>query len=102
MVNYLAYPEDINSNPEVTGWATTNHSDEWIKPDTANKKVMLFVPQTDTEYDFVLMTTEDNTGYKLSFAARSQKQLSTLPERNYTGPKVSVNELLLMESEDFC
>jgi hypothetical protein len=101
-VNYLAYPEDLNINPEVTGWTTTTPGDYWIKSEAVDKKAMLFLPKIDTEYDFVLMTTEDNIGYKLSFASRAQKQLSTLPERDYAAPKVNVNELSSIEGEDFC
>ncbi|GAA3960331.1 hypothetical protein GCM10022210_05030 [Mucilaginibacter dorajii] len=100
-VNYLAYPEDLNINPEVTGWTTTSPGDYWIKSGAVSKKAMLFLPKIDTEYDFVLMTTEDNIGYKLSFASRAQKQLPALPERNYTTPKVNVNELSSIEGEDF-
>ena len=67
-INYLKYPHDIFYKPDIIGWCTMKAGDEWITDEMLNKKVMLFIPQWDDEYDNVYLTTEDNIGFKMGFA----------------------------------
>jgi hypothetical protein len=99
-VNYMAYPEGLNISPEIIAWTTANAHDNWIAPQAANKKVMLFLPDNDTWGDFVLMTTADNVGYKLGFAFGHQKQLLAMPEKDFFFPKLDVTTLSSMAGED--
>lgn len=101
-INYMAYPEGLEISPEVIAWTTTNPKDNWIAPQAANKKAMFFLPENDTWYDFVLMTTQDNIGYKLGFALGQQKQLLTVPEKSFMVPKLDIAQLSSMTGEDFC
>jgi len=99
-INYMAYPEGLDISPEVIGYTTANPNDNWITPQAANKKVMLFLPENDTWDDFVLMTTEDNIGYKLGFALGHQKQLLAIPEKTFIAPKQDITGLASMTGED--
>jgi hypothetical protein len=99
-INYILYPMDIYWKPNVVAWTTTQSSDTWITEKTANKKVMLFIPEDDTEHDVVFMTTEDNIGYKLGFSVGERKQLDN-PKRNYNAPKFDINSLTSKQSENF-
>jgi hypothetical protein len=101
-INYMAYPEGLGISPEVIAWTTTNPKDNWIAAQAADKKTMFFLPENDTWYDFVLMTTEDNIGYKLGFALGEQKQLPTMPEKRFIAPKLNIAQLSSMTGEDFC
>ncbi len=99
-INYMAYPEGLDISPEVIAWTTANPNHKWIAPQAANKKVMLFLPDNDTWDDFVLMTTEDNIGYKLGFALGEQKQLLAMPQKSFIAPKHDTIVLLSMPGED--
>lgn len=82
-INFLNYPMGFNGTVKSTGWSTTSAKDKWITKQSANKNVMLYVSDHDTEYDNVFMTTSDNIGYKLGFAIGEEKQLLERPEKNY-------------------
>ncbi|MEK7227852.1 MAG: hypothetical protein AAB681_00665 [Patescibacteria group bacterium] len=102
LVNYLKYPKDIKSwNADVNAWLTTKSSDQWITEKSANKKVRLFLALDDREYDNVFLTTEDNIGYKLGFAAGETSQLLGSPKEPYIAPTVDINSLTGKTSEDF-
>lgn len=91
-VNYLYYPEDIFYEAKITAWCTTLDTDSWMTEKIAGKKVMLFIPENDNEYDNVYLTTEDNIGYKLGFAYGGWSELAE-PEKNYNTPMVSMIDL---------
>jgi predicted acetyltransferase len=103
MINYLNYPAGFNKTFKPFGYTTTKLSDHWITEETANKEVMLFISDHDTEYDNVSMTTSENIGYKLSFdhSHTSKNQLLDAPEKNYTPHSVSLNQLKLKEFSGF-
>ena len=99
-INYIPNPMDIKWQPRVTAWATTKSSDTWITEKTANKKVMLFLADDDTEHDNVFLTTEDNIGYKLGFAFGEEKQSLATPKKKYISPTVDINSLTDKHAEN--
>jgi hypothetical protein len=103
LINYLNYPAGFNKTFKPFGYTTTKLSDNWITEETANKYVMLYVSDHDTEYDNVSMTTSENIGYKLSFdhTHTSKNQLLDAPEKNYTPHSVSLKQLVLKEFSGF-
>lgn len=71
-INYLEYAHDLSLKPdykpEIFGWYKTKNGDKWMTNDIINKEVLLFIPETDDEYDNVYITTQDNLGFKMGFA----------------------------------
>lgn len=66
LINYLRYPEGIEYNISIEGYATV--LDEKIYPQKLlNKKILVYVSDNDKEYDNVFVTTEDNETYKIDF-----------------------------------
>ena len=57
-----------------------------------NKKVMLFIPSDDEDYDNVYLTTSENIGYKMGFAMGEEKQKLSSPRQTYVEP-VNLEEL---------
>jgi len=99
-VNYLYYPEDIACKPVIKAWTTTKTSDKWMKDDIVNKKVMLYIPDDDKDYDNVYLTTSDNIEYKMGFAlGRSVKKLNEIKQL-YSEP-VKQDELKSQEAIQF-
>jgi hypothetical protein len=99
--NYLKYPMDFEGNMDVAAWTTTTETDKWISEKSANKKVLLFIPEDDTEHDNVYLTTADNIGYKLSFAVGEEKQLLSTPKKAFVAPPIDIHSLAGAPSEDF-
>ncbi|GEO07179.1 hypothetical protein AAE02nite_48430 [Adhaeribacter aerolatus] len=100
-INYVNYPMGFNRHFKTIGWTTTNPSDNWITEKSANKNVMLYVSDFDTEYDNVFLTTFDNIGYKLGFAMGEEKQLLDLPEKNYKKQPIDISEFEAKQHFDF-
>lgn len=100
-INYVNYPMGFDRHFKTIGWATTKPIDTWITEKSANKNVMLFVSDFDTEYDNVFLTTSDNIGYKLGFAMGEEKQPLNSPEKSYIKPPINISELDTNESIDF-
>lgn len=100
-INYMCYPSGFDRSFKVTGWTTTNKKDTWISEQSANKKVMLYIPADDTEHDNVFMTTEDNIGYKLGFAMGEEKELQKSPKQIFSSPPVDITELNTGKFTDF-
>lgn len=92
-VNYVCYPKGFDKNFSVVGWTTTKRGDKWITEQIMNKKVMLYIPPEDDEYDNVYMTTEDNIGYKLGFASNEEQYLLDAPKRLFVSPPIELNDL---------
>lgn len=102
LINYLKYPKGISLwEASVTAWTTTKATDEWITEKSVNKKVMLFIPENDKEYDNVFLTTEDNIGYKLGFALGEEKQLLDSPVKPYVSPVYKIDDIDEKPFEDF-
>ena len=100
-INYIKYPMEVKWRPDVVAWTTTKKGDIWTTEKSVNKKVMLFIPKDDTEYDNVYLTTVDNIGYKLGFAVGEQNQLLTVPIRAYIKPTIELSSLITRQSEAF-
>ena len=62
---------------------------------------MLYLAVNDKEYDNVFLTTSDNIGYKLGFAAGEEKQLLKEPKETYVAPTVDIGGLTTRKHEDF-
>ncbi len=101
LVNYAHYPIGFDKSFEVTGWTTTKSGEIWITEKSENKKVMLFIPDDDTEYDNVYLTTDDNIGYKLGFATENEKQLLELPQKRFVKPSIGNAELMGKAYKDY-
>lgn len=101
LVNYVAYPMDFDKGFKATGWTSTKNTDLWITEKSANKDVMLFISDYDTEGDNVYLTTSDNIGYKLGFAIGKEKQLLENPEKYYAKPPFDKSELETKEYIEF-
>lgn len=92
LINYLNYPKGYNRRFHALGWATTRSADMWMTEENAGKQVVLFVPDLDTEYDRVFMTTADHTAYQLRFA-EDAAQLLEYPDTPYRMPLFTTNDL---------
>jgi len=56
LVNYMYYPMGIEVTKQITGWTTAKTGETWISNEMANKKMMLFIPDKEREYDNVYLT----------------------------------------------
>ena|SRR5690606_18595632 len=92
-VNYLHYPNGIIYKPEILAWTSTKTGDLWMTNDIVNKKVLLYIPENDKEYDNVFLTTENNIGYKMGFAMGEEMQKLDKPRMIYENP-IELNELI--------
>jgi len=99
-VNFLKYPIDMQWAAQITGWATPRIGDAWITPEIAGEQVMFYLPEHDTEYDMVLMTTPQNVPYKLGFSKNKAKQLPGFPEQAYHKPPFSLENIAGLPFED--
>jgi hypothetical protein len=73
LINYLRYPEGINYNISIEGYSTVR--DEKLYPkNLLNKKIIVYVPDNDKEYDNVFVTTEDNETFKIDFGGKVMRQ----------------------------
>ncbi|MFA7302121.1 MAG: hypothetical protein WC069_07455 [Candidatus Shapirobacteria bacterium] len=100
-INYVRYPMGFDKSFDVTAWEKTKQADGWITEKSANKNVMLFIPEDDNEHDNVFLTTEDNIGYKLGFAVGEEKQLLETPKKGYSSPTIDINTLTEKQATDF-
>jgi len=99
-VNYLYYPNDITYKPIIKAWTTTKTNDIWMKDDIVNKKVMLYIPSDDKEYDNVYLTTSDNIEYKMGFALGESSKKLNMTKQRYSEP-VKQDELKSQETIQF-
>ena len=100
-VNYVHYPMGFDKAFSLTAWETTGQANGWITDKTANKNVMLFIPEDDNEHDNVFLTTNDNIGYKLGFAMGEEKQLLQTPKKAYFAPTIDIKTLTEKEAQEF-
>ena len=99
-VNYLYYPNDITYKPIIKAWTTTKTKDIWMKDDIVNKKVMLYIPSDDKDYDNVYLTTSDNIEYKMGFALGASSKKLNMTKQRYSEP-VKQDELKSQEAIQF-
>ena len=85
-INYMYYPNEIIYKPTIKAWTSTSQNDNWMTNEIVNKKVMLFIPSDDKDYDNVYLTTSDNIGYKMGFAMGEEKQKLNNPRQTYVEP----------------
>ncbi len=72
-VNYIVYSnKEKRYNNNVLGWfeVSADASGAWTQ--FAGQKLMLFVPESDDEFDNVYFTTEDNRCFKQEFAWKAK------------------------------
>ena len=103
-INYLKYPIDINLKeykPGIVAWCTTKSQDIWMTDEIANKQVMLYIPDSDKEYDNVYLTTQDNIGFKMGFALGKAHKKLDQPILLYRNPEYKLNEIPSNEIIDF-
>jgi hypothetical protein len=91
-VNYIYYPNDIIYKPTIKAWTSTKQNDSWMTNEIVNKKVMLYIPSDDKDYDNVYLTTSDNIGYKMGFAMGEEKEKLNNPRQTYIEP-INLEEL---------
>ncbi len=65
LVNYISYPEGIDYSVKVEGFTKGTNISRLI-----GKKLLVVLPKIDTEYDNVLLVTEDNQCYKMDFGGK--------------------------------
>ncbi len=65
LVNYMQYPVGIYYKATVKGY--TSGTERNVLKD---KQVLVFIPETDTEYDNVYIVTEANESYKVEFSKK--------------------------------
>ncbi|WP_419701409.1 hypothetical protein [Mucilaginibacter sp. NFX135] len=99
-INFIKYPTDIKWNAKVTAWTTANSGEAWIADSSVGKRIMLFIPDDDKEYDNVFFTTADNTGYKLDFAARKAKPPLNIPKMQFAESSVDLDSLKQLQFKD--
>ena len=100
-VNYVHYPMGFDKSFNIIAWTTTKSGDTWITEKSADRKVMLFIPSDDKEYDNVFMTTADNIGFKLGFALGEERQLLDSPKKQFIMPTIDISEFANKEHKDF-
>jgi len=89
LINYLRYPEGIEYNISVEGYATVR--DEKIYPQNLlNKKILVYLSDNDKEYDNVFVTTEDNETYKIDFNGKVSRVYES---KTFSIPDIDTNLL---------
>lgn len=89
LINYLRYPEGIEYNISIEGYATVH--DEKIYPQNLlNKKILVYLSDNDKEYDNVFVTTEDNETYKIDFNGKVSRVYES---KTFSIPDIDTNLL---------
>jgi len=104
-VNYLKYAHDLSLKPdykpEIKAWCTTKTGFAWMTDEIVNKKVMIYIPDWDKEYDNVYLTTEDDLGYKMGFAMGEEHHKLYKPVFKFEKMTIDLNTLTDRETIDF-
>jgi hypothetical protein len=69
LINYLRHPEEIEYKIDIEGYTTAREEKTYSKR-LLNKKIIVYVPNNDKEYDNVFVTTEDSETYKIDFSGK--------------------------------
>jgi len=104
-VNYLKYAHDLSLKPdykpEIKAWCTTKTGFAWMTDEIVNKKVMIYIPDWDKEYDNVYVTTQDDLGYKMGFAMGEEHHKLYKPVFKFEKMTIDLNTLTDRETIDF-
>lgn len=84
LVNYLTYPEGINYSVSVEGFTTGKNRNK-----LRGKKLLVFIPPSDQDYDNVFVTTTDNETFKVDFGGKISKSTEN---RSYEFPSFVMSE----------
>jgi hypothetical protein len=66
LLNYLKYPEEIEYKINITGFTTITKPTVFPK-ERIGEEILIFIPESDDEYDNVYWVTKDNQVYKTDF-----------------------------------
>ncbi len=104
-INYLKYPsniEDPNSyKPDIKAWCKTKSNDKWMTPEISNKKIIVFIPDWDEEYDNVYLTTQDNIGFLMGFAIGDMSKKLDKPIIDYQKRPAKIKPTKFAEEINF-
>lgn len=85
-VNYIVYSnKDKRYNNNVLGWFEVGADAAGAWTQFAGQKLMLFIPESDDEFDNVYFTTEDNRCFKQEFACKAKLKLQSQVLKEYIG-----------------
>lgn len=70
LLNYLKYPEDIDYKIEVTG-VTTIFEPTVFPIERIGEEILIFIPESDDEYDNVYWVTKDGQVFKTDFGGKT-------------------------------
>lgn len=70
LINYLKYPEEIDYKIEIIGYTKINDTNLFPK-NKIGEDIMIFIPDSDDEYDNVYWTGTDNKVYKTDFGGKT-------------------------------
>ena len=103
VVNYLYYPQGLNLDyePIIKGWTTICSNDLWVTQELVGKKISLFIPSGDQEYNNVYFVTEANKVYKAEFSVVKRRAKLSSYVSAYTEPEINLSFLREFIFEDF-
>ena len=70
LLNYLKYPEEIEYKINITGF-TTITKPTVFPAERMGEEILIFIPESDDEYDNVYWVTKDNHVYKTDFGGKT-------------------------------
>lgn len=104
-INYLKYANELclkpDYKPEIIAWCSTREGNSWMIDQLINKRVMLFIPESDKEYDNVYLTTEYNLGFKMGFAIGQSHIKLDKPVVEYKNPPKDILKIRGGQTIDF-
>ena len=100
MVDALYHPKGFSYKPSIMAWATAKAGDPWTLPGMADKPVMIYLATADTKAGRVFLTTNDNLGFSMGYAFKSQNQQLDRPAAPYSKPKISATQAAALPGED--
>lgn len=72
LVNYIQYPEDIIYKVKAIGFTTATDSFLY-ESELIGKRIQVYIPENDTEYDVVYIASDDRNVYKVDFGGKTTK-----------------------------
>ena len=104
-INYVKYANELSLKPdykpEIIAWCSTKKGDSWMTDQLLNKRVMLYIPESDKDYDNVYLTTEYNLGYKMVFAQGESQIKLDRPLVDYKNPPTDLLKISGAQTIDF-
>jgi len=104
-VNYLGNPDDLcnysDYQPNIKAWCTTQPVDLYLNEVISNKKIMLFIPESEIKLDRMYIATNDNNVYKISISHGDLLIKPDLSDIRYEGMPFDVNILKDRKFVDF-